>query len=100
MFSDGLDLQGLAITAIDPNKIAKPDFQIESPCQAASRMLPAHVETAPRRCCAFIVSFLDWLIKQENITVAKNPKGFGRCAFPETTNEKIIGIFSRNSYGQ
>lgn len=86
-------ITALTVFAIEGDLIAKPKFHAYPLLEAISRDIPSDLQTLSGHHYAFIAPFPKWLTEEEDIPVAKDPKGFDRSAFLKELNERIVAIF-------
>lgn len=89
-----LSMRSLDVFAFDSDVVAIPEYHARPLYEAVSLNTPSEYHSVQGHHYAFIAPFPKWLMEDEDIPVAKDPKGFDRLAFLNALNKKIVGIMA------
>ncbi len=85
-------MRELTVIAIDGDRMAKPQFHAQALFNGAKSKVPTQYASFAGHHFAFIASFAKRVTDNEDIPIAKDPKGFDRAAFLTQVNGKIVEV--------
>ena len=85
-----LSMTDVTVIAIDGDTIAKPEFHAKPLFDAAKQRVPSRYFVMQGHHFAFIAPFPKRVTDNEDIPIAKDPKGFDRSAFLNAINGTIV----------
>ena len=85
-----LSMSDVTVIALDGDTIAKPEFHAKPLFDAAKQRVPSRYFVMKGHHYAFIAPFPKRVTDNEDIPIAKDPKGFDRSAFLNAVNGMIV----------